>query len=170
MMRRQRGGSTSPESRLLYLKARNTYFTAVKSAKRDHWNEFLAKEDLKSIFKAMAYTKDRRVERIPLIASSPNSLESSFQGKCNSFRSTLFPPPPSAPTPDWTNYRPLDGWQWPSLSRTELLNACSAKIKGKTPGPDQITQEIITHAYFTIPEVFYKLYASLIDSGYHPKC
>ena len=170
IMRQQRGiNSTSPDSRLLYLKARNTYFLAVKSAKQDHQNEFLTKEDPKSIFKAMAYTKDRRVKRIPPIASL-NSLESSFEGKCNSFRSTLFPPPPSAPAPDWTNYRPLDGWKWPRLSRTELQNACSAKVKGKTPGPDQITQEIVTHAYFAIPDVFYKLYASLIDLGHHPKC
>jgi hypothetical protein len=34
-------------------------------------------------------------------------------------------------------------WKWPSLTKGELENACSTKIKGKTPGPDFITQEII---------------------------
>jgi hypothetical protein len=56
------------------------------------------------------------------------------------------------------------------LSIVELQNACSTKIKGKTPGPDQITQDIILQAYKAIPDVFYKLYSSLLDTGYHPKC
>ncbi|KAF1923416.1 uncharacterized protein M421DRAFT_324423 [Didymella exigua CBS 183.55] len=40
-----------------YLIARNSYLQAVKIAKRDHWNQFLEREDPKSIFKAMAYTR-----------------------------------------------------------------------------------------------------------------
>jgi hypothetical protein len=35
-----------------YLEARNINFQAIKKAKRDHWNQFLEKEDPKSIFKA----------------------------------------------------------------------------------------------------------------------
>ena len=50
-----------------FLIARNTYQKAIKEAKRKHWNDFLEKEDPKSIFKAMAYTKEQRVERIPPI-------------------------------------------------------------------------------------------------------
>ena len=29
-------------------------------------------------------------------------------------------------------------WDWPNLTKSELKNACSTKIKGKTPGPDSI--------------------------------
>ena len=50
-----------------YLQARNSYFQAIKQAKRDHWNNFLEKEDPKSIFKAMGYTKEYRIERTPPI-------------------------------------------------------------------------------------------------------
>jgi hypothetical protein len=61
-----------------YLEARNAYFQAIKKAKRDHWNQFLEKEDSKSIFKAMAYTKDGKVERIPPIqANGSRELRSS---------------------------------------------------------------------------------------------
>jgi hypothetical protein len=69
MMREQRkiSSNSSYSSKLLYLQAKNTYFLAIKQAKRNHWNQFLEKEDPKSIFKAMSYTKDRRVERIPPI-------------------------------------------------------------------------------------------------------
>jgi hypothetical protein len=55
------------------------------------------------------------------------------------------------------------------LSKIELTNACSAKIKGKTPGPDSITQELILKAYEACPDEFYSLYSYLIDIGYHPK-
>ena len=41
-----------------YQDAKNDYYNAIKRAKIDHWNQFLTKEDPKSIFKAMSYTKD----------------------------------------------------------------------------------------------------------------
>jgi len=154
-----------------YLIARNTYFHAIKKAKRDHWNQFLEKEDSRSIFKAMAYTKDRRIEKIPPIQAPSSTLVDTFQEKCSTFRTMLFPPPPQAPKPNWDKYRPNTDWKWPSLSKDELNYACStAKIKGKTPGPDQITQEIIQQAYQAIPDIFYRLYSSLIHTGYHPTC
>ncbi|RDL42413.1 uncharacterized protein BP5553_02392 [Venustampulla echinocandica] len=91
-----------------YLIAKNAYFLAIKQAKRSHWNDFLEKEDPKTIFKAMAYTRDRQIELIPPIQAStnPEHLESSFAGKCSAFRSTLFPPPPEAPKPTWNSYTP----------------------------------------------------------------
>ena len=164
MLRNQRALGASPESKLRYLQSKNAYFLAIKQAKRNHWNQFLEKEDPQSIFKAMSYTKDRLVERIPAIQG-----QSSFNGQCDAFRSTLFPPPPTAPEPSWVNYE-TGGWKWEPLTTSELNRACSAKIKGKTPGPDMISQEIITHAYHAIPDVFFKLYSSLLDIGYHPKC
>jgi hypothetical protein len=75
-----------------YLDAKRTYFNPVKDAKRQHWNQFLQKEDPKSIFRAMKYTKGNMVQRIPLIRDLQVVLQSTFQGKCNAFRSTLFPP------------------------------------------------------------------------------
>jgi hypothetical protein len=49
--------SPSPSTTQAYLKARNTYFLAIKNTKRAHWNTFLENEDTKLIFKAAAYTK-----------------------------------------------------------------------------------------------------------------
>ena len=170
MMQKQRDIARDHRSVQLYLQAKNAYFLAIKRAKRDHWNHFLEKEDPKSIFKAMAYTSDKRVERTPPIQSAPTQLEETFLGKCSAFRNTLFPPPPRAPKPKWDNYRPSTKWDWPNLTESELKNACSTKIKGRTPGPDSITQEIILQAYRAIPCVFYRLYSSLINIGYHPTC
>jgi hypothetical protein len=97
------------------------------------------------------------------------SLAETFNAKCQAFRTTLFPTPPSAPKPIWDGYRERE-WDWPLLSKIELANACSAKIKGKTPGPDSITQEIIKNAYKAEPEAFYRLFSTLFDLGHHPKC
>ncbi|EDN96572.1 hypothetical protein SS1G_01498 [Sclerotinia sclerotiorum 1980 UF-70] len=154
----------------IYQSARNHYFQAIKTAKKNHWNEFLEKEDTQSIFKAMSYTKDIQTERIPNIRSNPSKLENSFEGKCSAFRSTLFPPPPFTPPPNWESYKQSKKWEWPDLTESELLNACSAKIKGKTPGPDGITQDIIIQAYKAIPKAFFTLFSHLINLGYHPSC
>jgi hypothetical protein len=43
-------------------------------------------------------------------------------------------------------------------------------VKGKTPGQDGITQEIIAQAYKAIPETFLTIYSRLLSQGYHPKC
>ena len=163
MLQEQRGIITS-SLKLPYLQAKNAYFSAIKQAKKDHWNQFLEKEDPKSIFKALAYTKNRLVEKIP-----PISNKTDFYDKCKVFRETLFPTPPSAPEPTWDRYKPYN-WNWPSLARSELENACSAKIKGKTPGPDLINQDIIRQAYKAIPDIFFELYSSLLNIGYYPKC
>ncbi len=150
--------------------AKNTYFNSIKRAKLKHWNLFLEKEDPQSIYKAMSYTKDASIQPIPSIYSySTNSLKSTFQDKCNIFRSTLFPPPPSSTPVNLNNYEASLEWKWPILSRIEVDNACTTKIKGKTPGPDLITQEIIVQAYRAIPDVFYSIYSILINKGYHPK-
>ena len=82
----------------------------------------------------------------------------------------MFPKPPITPPPTWNNYSPSDQWEWPPLSEIELESACTTTLKGTTPGPDGITQEIIRFAYRAIPSVFFALYSSLIDSGYHPLC
>ena len=163
MLREQRSMARNPDLKQPYLVAKNSYFLAIKRAKRDHWNQFLEKEDPKSIYKAMAYTKDRQPEKLPPIIG-----RESFQDKCDILRETLFPSPPQAPEPNWESYEPSD-WNWSILTTSELENACSAKIKGKTPGPDSIGQDIILQAYKAIPEVFHKLYSRLINLGYHPK-
>jgi ribonuclease HI len=160
-----------PELKQQYTTAKNTYFNTIKAAKTGHWNAFLEKEDPKSIFKAMAYTKDLLKQPIPSIQNiATDTLEDSFTGKCEAFRTTLFPDPPGAPDIDLLNYQQDELWKWPKLSKTELENACTTKIKGKTPGPDLITQEIITHAYLAIPQTFYNIYSMLINTGYHPAC
>jgi hypothetical protein len=89
-----------------YLIARNSYFSAIKHAKCNHWNQYLEKEDPKSIYKAMAYTKDRQTERMPTISG-----QTSFQGKCDVLRSTLFPEPPITPNPAWFNYKSSPSWE-----------------------------------------------------------
>jgi len=151
--------------------AKNLYFNTIKVEKKKHWNKFLEKEDSRSIFRAMSYTKNTTSSLIPSLYNiETKELESTFQQKCNIFRSTLFPDPPITPPIDLVSYIGSNNWKWPLLSKVELRDSCTSKIKGKTPGPDLITQEIIIQAYSAIPEVFYIVYSILINQGYHPKC
>ncbi|TVY31963.1 hypothetical protein LSUB1_G008341 [Lachnellula subtilissima] len=88
---------------------------------------FLEKEDSKSIFKALAYTKPRR-------------------------------------------YTASSGWKWPKLAPEEVKLACSSEIKSTSPGPNYITQTIITHAYSACPSQISLLFKTLVNTGYHLKC
>ena len=55
------------------------------------------------------------------------------------------------------------------MSKIELEQAYTSKVKGKTPGPDLVTQEIIVHAYRATLDIFYRLYSLFINKGYYPK-
>ena len=108
MLRNQRlmySNSRSSSSKQDYLKAKNTYFLAIKRAKRDHWNQFLTKEDPQSIYKVISYTKDSQVRTIPNILG-----ESDFKSKCKAFKNTLFPTLPESTRPTWS-YRLSNSWE-----------------------------------------------------------
>ena len=118
----------------------------------------------------MFYTKISTTQPIPPIRSA-NALEDSFDGKCSAFRQTLFAPPPHASSPDWDSYNPRTGiWEWPRLSRIELQEACSSKVKSKTPRPDNITQDMVIAAYHAEPHLFFRIFSLFFDFGYHPHC
>lgn len=125
-----------------YKHARNTYFSAIKPAKQGHWNNFLEKKDPRSIFWAMSYTKEATTKIIPSLSRDDGNMEVSFEGKCRAFRTTLFSTPPVNKSTEWDGYQ-AGHWRWPRLKPSELEKACSSTIKGKTLGPDEITQETI---------------------------
>lgn len=162
----------TPSNSKEFLESRNTYFKAIKLAKREHWETFLAKETPENIYKAMAYTKPRSITLIPSIRGKNGVLTESFNDKCKALREGLFPPLPKANNPfSWEGYNPKHtSWDWPELNKEELARACSARIKGKTPGPDNISQDLVIHAYNELPGVFFKVFSTLFRYGYHPAC
>jgi hypothetical protein len=99
----------------------------------------------------MKYTKDILYQPIPSILSSNSrnssnssnssnsNLKSTFQEKYNIFRAELFLLPPNTEPISLINYRPSSKWEWPILSKIELEQVYTFKIKGKTPGPDLVT-------------------------------
>lgn len=90
----------------------------------------------------MSYTKRLSQGLIPLIEG-----KETFDSKCKALRKTLFPkPPPNAILK--RTARQYFNWDWNPVSIEELSQACSSTaVKGKTPGPDGITQEIIAKAF-----------------------
>jgi hypothetical protein len=80
----------------------------------------LENKDSQSIYKAIKYTKDTIYQPIPSILSSNNELKSTFQEKCNIFRTVLFSLPPIAAPISLIDYRPSSKWDWPILSKIEL--------------------------------------------------
>src|SRR6266498_5150433 len=142
-------------------------------AKSNCWNQFLEKAEGKEIFKAFAYTKQKRIERLSIITYSDRNNERkdaiTFNQKCEAFLILLFHPPPASEPPDWSTYIEKE-WDWPEISIDEIKEAISSSSGKKAPGPDQICFSIIQKAYNSIPEYFHQVYQNLIRLGHHPKC
>ncbi|KAF7564239.1 uncharacterized protein PtrM4_153550 [Pyrenophora tritici-repentis] len=136
-----------------FLRARNTYNKAIKDAKRKHWNEFLEKEDPQ-----ITKSKEFHLYKENIIRQEMPSVPQH-----------AIPTTAITEAPTFTNYQEKR-WDWPALSTTELERACSSQVKSSTPGPDAITQDIITAAYKAQPQTMFRAFSLLFNYGYHPKC
>src|SRR6266536_1478183 len=91
--------SRTEENHEQYQQARNCYFNEIKMAKSNCWNQFLEKAEGKNFFKAFAYIKKKRIERLPIITYSDRNNKRKgviiFNQKCDEFVKSLFYPPPS---------------------------------------------------------------------------
>ncbi len=76
--------------------------------KSNYWNQFLEKAEEKEIFKAFTYTKQKRIERLPIITYSDRNNERkdaiTFNQKYEAFLTSLFHPPPASEPPDWSTH------------------------------------------------------------------
>src|SRR6266516_3728362 len=82
-----------------YYEARTNYYYKIKKAKLNCWNSFLENASRKEIFKAFQYTKQNKVEKLPILQYQSENIEKkaiTFQEKCNAFLKTLFIKPPES--------------------------------------------------------------------------
>src|SRR6266480_5745514 len=156
-----------------YHEARATFYYEMKKAKSKCWNNFLENASGKDIFKAFQYTKQNRVEKLPIIQYQSENREVNavtFQEKCNAFLKTLFIKPPESTEPSWTDYQESEEWAWPEVTKDEIKAAIFTSSIKKAAGPDTISFLILQKIYAVLENRFYKLYKALIQFGYHPKC
>ena len=109
-----------------YQEARANYYYEVKKAKSNCWNNFLENASGKDIFKAFQYTKQNKVEKLPILQYQSDNKEEkaiTFKEKCNAFLKTLFIKPPESIEPIWTNYQELKDWIWPEVTKNEIKTA-----------------------------------------------
>src|SRR5271170_1342315 len=160
------------ESSRNYSNHRNKYFEMIKRAKQNLWDSFLENARGKEVFKAFNYTKYKTVERIPIIKyRQEGSIKqaTTFKEKSQAFLSTLFPKPPEKDPLDWHQYRSDPIWEWPKVELDEIKTAIFTSSTKKAPGPDRISFKIVQEAFLAIPDLFYRVYSTLIDRGYHPR-
>lgn len=165
--------SQDPQDYQDFLSQRNIYFQEIKTAKSSCWNSFLENAQDKEIFKAFDYTKQKQVQRLPLLKyqnqESRERTAVSFTEKAQALFTTLFQKPPDSEPIDWSTYQAGD-WEWPKIVIDEVREAIFTSSIKKAPGPDGISFMIIQKAYMNLPHRFYRLYEALIQEGYHPRC
>ena len=156
-----------------YHEARVTFYYEMKKAKSNRWNNFLENASGKDIFKAFQYTKQNRVEKLPIIQYQSENREVNaitFQEKCNVFLKTFFIKSSELTESSWANYQESDEWTWSEVTKNEIKIVIFTSSIKKAAGPDTISFLILQKVYAVLENRFYKLYKALIQFGYHPKC
>ena len=102
----------------------------------------------KDVFTAYKYTKPRRVERTPILKFQEQQA-ADFKAMCDTFRKTMFPPPPEAPSP--LPIPPGRTLQWPTVTTEEIVSAIKTSAPNKAPGPDGMPFLLLQKAYLTAP-------------------
>ena len=151
--------------------ARNTYFHAIRKAKEDHWQEFLANAEGNDIYTALKFTKGFIMSKIPEIRYIDQGVErkaATFDEKCKAFISTLFPTPKEAPQEKEAIQPGPYNWKWPSLQDVEIERAIQHTNSKKAPRNDRIGNAILKKAYASNPAIFNALYKACFNLGYHP--
>ena len=75
------------------MKARNSYFQAIKRAKTENWNSFLENATSEDIWTAYKYCSNKRkIEQLPVVRLDSDStiIASSFSKKCDIFLDSVF--------------------------------------------------------------------------------
>ena len=170
--RRKWKRNADPIAENRYIDIRRQYYYKIKSAKSKCWNSFLKNAKDKDIFKAFQYTKQKRVEKLPILQYQTENSHLkvvTFDEKCDAFMKVLFTKPPFSEEPTWINYQDSKKWTWPEMNKNEIKTAIFTSSIKKAAGPDTISFLIIQKIYQVLENRFYKLYKALIESGYHPK-
>ena len=179
--------------------ARSAYRYAIKKAKQEHWDQFLANAIGKDVFTALKLAKPQFSQKSPDIRFDKNGVKKSakgFEEKCDTFLRTLFdtdsitpPRPPQSlglgleeprviplglkalntPQNPTSSGSKAYKWDWPSVAPSEVETAIRSASPSSAPGPDTINYRVIQLAYRIAPDAFYKTYDILFRVGYHPK-
>src|SRR5436189_4032752 len=156
-----------------YIDIKRQYYYEIKSAKSKYWNNFLENAKDKDIFKAFQYTKQNRIEKLPILqyqTENSHLKAVTFNEKCDAFMKVLFTKPSATKKPIWANYQDSKKWAWPKINKDEIKTVIFTSSIKKAAGPDTISFLIIQKIYHILEDRFYKLYKALIESGYHSKC
>jgi hypothetical protein len=167
---KQRKKNPTKQSETAYQTARNSYFSAIRTAKSSHWNTFLEHAKGKEIFTAFNYTKERSLKKIPPLQDSNQQCTAIFEEQASILRTALFPQPPSSDPPSWTQYPPSPSpWDWPPLTPQEVAKSLFKNTKKTAPGEDKLSFSILQQAFPANKDFFFRFFSLLFNIGYHPR-
>ncbi|KAH0611643.1 uncharacterized protein H6S33_010908 [Morchella sextelata] len=137
--------------------ARNAYFNAIKKAKQDHWNAFIANADTKDVWR-LKKMANRTEDKIPTLPNSPTPTLLN-----NNLINAFFPPRPEGPSPS-----PIHFPNTPLITPNEVQTALGPTSNLSAPGPDTIPYSVWKGIHRANPRIIPALLNPLIQHGYHP--
>lgn len=138
--------------------AKYAFFNAIKKAKFEHWNSFIASSDTKDLWAVARLRKPKQQDRLPSFPNAKNPTELN-----QALISHFFPPRP-ATLPPPCHKDPA----CPPISIAEVSKALAKSSNKSTPGPDQIPYGVWKRIHSINPSIIPQLLTPLAQHGVHP--
>ena len=139
--------------------SRRTTFTAIASAKKSHWSDFLSSATPRSLWTAKRFVFGRPPQRFPDLpgASDPAEVAETL---LHHFFPPKPPPPPLLHLAHYEDYTPL--------TSEEISRALSKSANTTAPGPDHIPYSVWKSVHRLKPSLLPSLLDPLLAHGFHP--
>ena len=149
--------------------ARNARRNALREAKQSYTMLKLQQTNPRDVWKVLRQSKPAHTKAIPPLDDCDRIRQETFEGKCNTLRSALFPAP--AAGSDIPNLRPPKAdlrESFTSVTPGEIRSAINRCNRNSACGYDRIPYLVIDKAHAHRPDLLTHLFESSITIGYFP--
>lgn len=175
---RRRWSTTRDEGDLhAYQEANNHKSNVIKRHKRQEFRTQMTalSDDPSSLWRVARWAKDkshlpREIPKLPPLTLNGHTA-TTFEEKCEMFKTTFFPPPPEADLAD------IEGGAYPSacacpavITEEEVRKALWGSKANKAPGPDEIPLLLLQLSAGWLIPLLTQLFNACATLAYHPRC
>ena len=157
-----------------YKRHRNKYTNALFRTKSDHWLEFLADLDERTMWPAShiasSTPSDGSKTRVPDLNCPDGTKATEKPQKAQAFHSTCFPPAnPNLPTDDFSLYTyPQARFDFQKFTKQQIQSAIDRLSPYKATCENQISNCILKRCPDLLIPILQPLFNASIQLGYHP--
>ena len=152
-----------------WITACRIYQEQLTIQKRNHWRNFLANIEDRTLYTAAKFTTKTPTPRhIPPIKTSNGLMANTPQDQAAVFHSTFFAPPAPPDLSDIGDSPTYNQLRFSNITITELDQAIQRMSPNKAPGPDNIPVLVLQKVWPCIRSPLLDIFTACIRIGFYP--